>query len=220
MVKVPLNTKKYLLFSVIILLFSCIIFTNFADELIGDELFKFDQMVIDSVLLLVSPKLTVIMKFFTFLGSSKVVPIILFFSCVLMVFNKKKWEATFLLFGVAGGVLFNELLKEIFHRQRPTLHRIIEENGYSFPSGHSMVSFILYGMLCMFIITFLFNRAMKIIIVGITAFIIFMIGLSRVYLGVHYPSDVLAGFAAGSIWLIICLLGLQAVKNYRKKKVK
>ncbi|KAB2333180.1 phosphatase PAP2 family protein [Cytobacillus depressus] len=209
-----------MIFSVVILLLFSFVFANFAEELIEAKLYHFDQMIIDQVLLWVNPNLTLMMKFFTFLGSTKALIVLLLIVAGLMIWNKKRWEAIFLLIGTAGGAIFNEILKEIFHRERPTLHRLIEVKGYSFPSGHSMVSFIFYGMVCMFFIMFLESRAIKAVVFLITVFVIFMIGLSRIYLGVHYPSDVLAGFAAGGAWLIICLMGLRFILEIRKRKAK
>jgi membrane-associated phospholipid phosphatase len=210
-VQISSQTKKYVLISVVILSLYTFIFERFADELIEAELYHFDQTIIDWIQSSVKPQLTFIMKFFTFLGSPVALLLLPFISAALMIWQKKRWESLFLVIGIAGGGVFNLLLKWIFHRQRPTLHRLIEETGYSFPSGHSMVSFIFYGMLCMLFVMFLKSRTAKVIIIMSTVVIIVMIGLSRIYLGVHYPSDVLAGYAAGGAWLTICLIGLRLV---------
>jgi membrane-associated phospholipid phosphatase len=209
------HTKRYLLISIVILIVFTFIFERFADELIEKELNNFDQSIIDWIQALISPKLTIIMKFFTFLGSTKALLSLLVISVALMLWQKKKWESLFLVIALAGGELFNWLLKWIFHRNRPTIHRLIEETGYSFPSGHSMESFIFYGMLCMLFVLFLKSKVPKVIIIISTIVLIFMIGISRIYLGVHYPSDVIAGFAAGGAWLTICLMGLRVVLEYR-----
>jgi membrane-associated phospholipid phosphatase len=210
-VQISSQTKKYVLISVVILSVYTFIFERFADELIEAELYHFDQTIIDWIQSFVKPQLTSIMKIFTFLGSPLALFLLLIISASSMVWQKKRWEAFFLVIGIAGGGVFNLLLKWIFHRQRPTLHRLIEETGYSFPSGHSMGSFIFYGMLCMLLFMFLKSRTAKVIIIMSTVLIIVMIGLSRIYLGVHYPSDVLAGYAAGGVWLTICLIGLRIV---------
>lgn len=212
------SSLKYVLSSVFLLIVFTFIFIRFANELIEAELNTFDQRIIDWMLSFVSPQLTLIMKFFTFLGSNTALLALLVISGVLMIWQKKRWEALFTVIALGGGVLFNLFLKWIFQRQRPTLHRLIEVTGYSFPSGHSMGSFILYGILGMFCFMFLRSWAPKTLIAVSTVFIILFVGISRVYLGVHYPSDVLAGFAAGGAWLTICLLGLRLVLDYRKAK--
>ncbi|NHN35023.1 phosphatase PAP2 family protein [Paenibacillus sp. S3N08] len=213
--RMGLPTKRYLLKSALILFFFVFIFDRFADELIEHELNKFDQNIINWVQGLIYPQLTTIMKIFTVLGSTTALILFLIISVALMIWQKKRWEALFLVIAISGGALFNQLLKWVFHRQRPTLHRLIEETGYSFPSGHSMVSFIFYGMLGMLFYMFLVSSLPKVIITLISIALILMIGISRIYLGVHYPSDVLAGFAAGGAWLVICLMGLRLVLEYR-----
>ena len=80
-----------------------------------------------------------------------------------------------------------------------------------------MISFIFYGMLCMLLIVFLKSRKAKVSMFLIAIFIISAIGISRIYLGVHYPSDVMAGYAAGGAWLTICLMGLKLVLESRKR---
>ncbi|WP_232698449.1 phosphatase PAP2 family protein [Brevibacillus daliensis] len=214
--QIGLPTKRYLLISTMILLFFVFIFDRFADELIEHELNKFDQSIINWVQGYITPQLTTIMKIFTFFGSTTALLLLLVISITLMIWQKKRWEPLFLVIAISGGVLFNQLLKWVFHRQRPTIHRLVEETGYSFPSGHSMVSFIFYGMLWMLLYMFLVSRFPKVISTLISIILILMIGVSRIYLGVHYPSDVIAGFAAGGIWLVICLMGLRLVLEYRR----
>ena len=124
------------------------------------------------------------------------------------------------LVAVLGSSFFNTLLKWIFHRARPTIHPIIQETGYSFPSGHSMVSFVMYGMLTYFLVLFFVKRSAKIITIIFFSVLVLFIGLSRIYLGVHYPSDVIAGFSAGGTWLVICLIFLIIILEFRSKRSK
>jgi membrane-associated phospholipid phosphatase len=163
---------------------------------------------------------TFIMKFFTLLGSTTALISLCVISIILMIWQKKRWETLFLIVAILGGVLFNHLLKWTFHRNRPTVHRLIEETGFSSPSGHSMVSFVFYGMLGMLFFMFLKSKGLKGIVFISGAVVILMIGLSRIYLGVHYPSDVLAGFAAGGAWLTICLMGLKLVLKFGREGYK
>ena len=213
--RMDLPTRRYLLISVLILLFSVFIFQQFADELTENELFRFDQSVIDWVQGFINPQVTIIMKAFTFLGSTTALSLLLIASVALMIGQQKRWESLFLVIAIGGGMVFNLLLKWIFQRERPTLNRLIDATGYSFASGHSMVSFIFYGMLGMLVYMFLASRLSKMITIMVSAVLILMIGTSRIYLGVHYPSDVIAGFAAGGVWLVICLMGLKLVLLYR-----
>ncbi|MCH5586089.1 phosphatase PAP2 family protein [Shimazuella sp. AN120528] len=211
------STKKYILISILFLSFFTFVFAKFADELVEADLFHFDQTIINWIGTFVKPQLTSMMKFFTFFGSPLALILFLIISVSWMVWQKKRWESLFLVIAIAGGGLFNQLLKWIFHRQRPTLHRLIQETGYSFPSGHSMISFVFYGMICMLLMVFLKSRTPKVIVIISTVIMVVMVGMSRIYLGVHYPSDVLAGYAAGGAWLMICLIGLRLVLETREK---
>ncbi len=97
----------------------------------------------------------------------------------------------------------NQLLKNILQRPRPTEFRIINESGYSFPSGHSMVSMAFYGFLIYLIYKYVQNKKIKYTLITILSILIFFIGISRIYLGVHYTSDVLGGFLISISYLII-----------------
>ena len=98
------------------------------------------------------------------------------------------------------------LLKNILQRPRPTEYRIIEETGYSFPSGHSMVSMAFYGYLIYLIYKYVKNKYIKWTLIVLLSILICSIGISRIYLGVHYTSDVLGGFLISLSYLIVYTL--------------
>lgn len=212
-----LTNKKFLFISIALLSLFTFVFAILANELSEQELDQFDLPIISWVQSFIHPQLTSLMKLFTWIGSGGAIVLILVLSIFIMVRNKKRWEALFLFIAISGGTVFNQLLKWIYKRERPEIHRLIEETNYSFPSGHSMASFIFYGMLGYFLFLFVQTKWGKIGIITMTSILILIIGLSRVYLGVHYPSDVLAGFAAGGAWLTICLIGLHIIVERRKK---
>lgn len=97
----------------------------------------------------------------------------------------------------------NLLLKQIVQRPRPIEYRIIDEVGYSFPSGHSMVSMAFYGFIIYLIYRYVTNKHLKWSAIAVLSILIIAIGVSRIYLGVHYTSDVLAGFLISISYLII-----------------
>lgn len=181
----------------------------------------FDQSIISFIQSFESPTLTKIMRFFTFIGSIPTVitlSIMMLFVLYLLLKQKDK----LFLFGIIiiGSQLLNKLLKQIFHRQRPDLHRLIEIGGYSFPSGHAMTAMTFYGIL-----TFLFWRGIphykgKITLVLISFIFILMIGISRIYLGVHYPSDIIGGYLEGIVWLIVSISVFNIIKRKFPKKNK
>ncbi len=120
---------------------------------------------------------------------------------------KKHWLALIMwLITIAGGYFLNSLLKQFFARPRPTFaNPLVIEQFYSFPSGHSMLSIIAYGMMAYIICLLLKNNLQRFIIVLLGIIVIALIGLSRLALGVHYFSDVLAGYAVGALWLMSCI---------------
>lgn len=100
-------------------------------------------------------------------------------------------------------VLINQVLKFIIQRPRPDGFRLAAATGFSFPSGHSMVAMAFFGLLAWFVWRYEKDRRQRVLLLIAFAFIIFMVGLSRVYLGVHYASDVIGGFCLSIIWLAL-----------------
>ena len=126
-------------------------------------------------------------------------------------------EGFFFLMALLGGWGLEALFKSIFHRVRPGIDRLIDITGYSFPSGHATVGFAFYGMLAYLLYLNLKNRWARILISFLILIMVFFIGVSRIYLGVHYPSDVIAGFATGGLALSASILGLHATEHHRGK---
>ncbi|KEO84160.1 phosphatase PAP2 family protein [Tumebacillus flagellatus] len=169
---------------------------------LGQKVADFDTAIINSVQQRESPTLTAIMKFFTFIGST---PAVLGLSVIILYLLYKylhhRIECVLFLAVMAGAAALNQLLKMIFHRPRPDLHRLIEITGYSFPSGHSMSAFAMYGVLTFLLWRHVPTRWGRALIVLLGIAMTLMIGISRIYLGVHYPSDVIGGYLAGGFWL-------------------
>ena len=152
-----------------------------------------------------TPSLDRVMLFFTFLGSVKFYLVAFPVTLALLAWRRRWWELGGLSFSFLGALLFNNLLKMGFHRVRPNLY-FIQETGYSFPSGHAMVTLVFYGTLLYFAFQHTSFRKWRSLLVVLAIFLIVAIGVSRVYLGVHYPSDVLGSYLAGFCWLIISII--------------
>ena len=106
---------------------------------------------------------------------------------------------------IGAGIIIQAVKME-FRRPRPTLFQpLLHETGYSFPSGHSLISIVIYGLLGYFAMHLFKAHAARVLVGAITILLIVLIGLSRVYVGVHFPTDVLAGWTGGLPWLITCL---------------
>lgn len=104
--------------------------------------------------------------------------------------------------------MLNLALKNIFQRSRPIFPQAFSvETGFGFPSGHTMISLAFYGVAAYIALTFIKSRNWKVLTVTGALVISVLIGFSRLYLGVHYLTDVLAGWAAGGLWLAVCILG-------------
>ena len=146
-------------------------------------------------------KLTPVVKIITHIGSAKIVIILTIL--LLLLFIKEMKNKVFVLADVIGAAGLNVILKHIIQRDRPNIHRLIKETGYSFPSGHAMMSMAFYGMLIYFIYRYVKNPVKKWVLIILLTIILLTIGITRIYLGVHYPSDVIGGFLVSFAYLLI-----------------
>lgn len=146
---------------------------------------------------------TPIVRGITNFGSAKIViPLFAIASIIFILFKRGKYS---LLLGscLFFQVVLNFILKHIFRRTRPSVLRLVEQGGYSFPSGHTMASSAFYGYLMYIIYKNVKNKYLKWGSIILLSLFVFLIGCSRIYLGVHYTSDVLAGFFISIAYLII-----------------
>ena len=129
--------------------------------------------------------------------------------------SRRSWfDAVAWLVAVLGGEALNLLLKDLFARPRPSFeHPLVVETSYSFPSGQAMESLVVYGMLAYFAVLTLRSQRMLVVTVSGAAVVVALIGFSRVYLGAHYVSDVVGGFAAGGAWLSAVITTREAMRQ-------
>lgn len=165
----------------------------------------FDYTITNLVRYLATPNLDRLMIYITTIGSAHfygtLAPLIL---CRLAFSHRWREASAFSICLIGAGAL-NYLLKYLFERSRPDVLQLVLASGYSFPSGHAMVSLCFYGML-----TYLISRNIphwhwRFILFIFTTILVIAIGISRIYLGVHYPSDILGGYTAGATWLSFCI---------------
>ncbi|MBE1553246.1 phosphatase PAP2 family protein [Sporosarcina limicola] len=172
----------------------------------NETILNFDNTIITFVQGLETPWLTVIMKGFTWVGSGYVVaPIALITICVLYFMLHYRHQAFLFVAVIGGTAVLNGLLKIYFKRERPEIHRIMEASGFSFPSGHTMMAFSLYAIIAYIAWRNVKTALSHILLFLFSAFMVIMIGTSRIYVGVHYPSDVLGGVAASALWVIVAI---------------
>ena len=187
-----------------------------AKKVRADELRDFDGKIIDFIQGHITSSLTAFMEGITFFGGKTWIIAAVLILTVLFFFVKRRY-AVYLLVTSATGSLLNILLKQLFQRERPDIYPLITVEGYSFPSGHSMGSFIFYISLAVVLSKWSKSKLLDSVIILLFAILIMLIGISRIYLGVHYPSDVIAGFCAGGCWVIICSMALH---NYESRKAR
>ncbi|MDO8443518.1 MAG: phosphatase PAP2 family protein [Candidatus Azambacteria bacterium] len=155
-----------------------------------------------------------VMIFITYLGNWQTIVGLGIVALVILWRLNKKREAGFFVVALISGEIIKELLKLLFHKERPDASlALIQESGYAFPSGHAFMSVIFYGMLCYFIYRARENKWQKIILLIATIILIFLIGYSRVYLGVHWISDVIAGWLIGGAMLAFFIVKLKNIKS-------
>ena len=185
-----------------IILFICLIgFLAIAEDVFNKEIMSGDIIGYKLVsTFLISDFATPIAKFITNFGGAIFLIIL---TIVLLVLIKNKKIGISIFSNLVIVTILNQLLKAILQRPRPTEYRIVEETGYSFPSGHSMVSMAFYGYLIYLIYKYVKNKYIKWISIVLLSILVCSIGISRIYLGVHYTSDVLGGFLISMSYLVI-----------------
>ena len=193
----------------IILFISLILFLDIAEDVLEKEIMQKDIIGYNLISkYLISDFATPIAKIITQLGSSL---FLIFLAIILFIAIRDRKIGICIWINLGVSALLNQILKHIVQRPRPTEFRIINETGYSFPSGHSMVSAAFYGFLIYLIYKKVKNKYLKWTLISTLSIIVFLIGISRIYLGVHYTSDVLAGFLISISYLIIFT---SILKNY------
>ena len=184
------------------------LFTYIAEEVFEHETQAFDANVLLSIRGLQRSWLDPIMIFTTNIGDPRVLLVVCVVLSVILVLRHHRAEAMTIAIAGFGALGLNFVLKNLFARTRPELwSRIVDVTNYSFPSGHAMLSMVIYGLLGYLFAT-RFHR-WRGAIATISTLLILLIGFSRLYLGVHWLTDVMAGYAAGLVWLVTCIFSLE-----------
>ena len=185
-----------------IILFLCLVgFSTLAEDVFHKEIMSGDIIGYNIISkFLISDFVTPIAKFITNFGGA-IFLIVLTVFLFLVIKNRKIGVSIFSNLVII--TVLNQLLKRILQRPRPTEYRIIEETGYSFPSGHSMISMAFYGYLIYLIYKYVKNKYIKWTAIVLLSILVCCIGISRIYLGVHYTSDVLGGFLISVSYLVV-----------------
>lgn len=184
--------QKIIILSCIFIIWTILVITN--------NLTLFDDKIYQFIISFQNDTLTNIMKVITSLANPLTIVSLCLISLLSLIWKYK--ASIYLIIVTIITTLFNFLTKNIVLRTRPNHLRLIEETGYSFPSGHAMGSIAFYGFIIFLLSKSKINKNLKIFLSVIIGLTIFLIGISRIYIGVHYPSDIIGGFLLGYIILI------------------
>lgn len=193
------------------------LFTWLAENVAEQHAANFDALVRSAVHSYASPTVTRLMFAISFMGSSGLIASAL---VAFALFRHFQWRraAIWLVVTLAGALVLDLTLKFAFHRPRPVPFFGPIPRTYSFPSGHSLFSFCFYGVLAGLLTGRVRSMSARVLIWLVAALLVLAIGLSRIYLGVHYPSDVIAGYLAGTIWAA-SMVALDRVRRRRKNRL-
>jgi membrane-associated phospholipid phosphatase len=200
-------------------LVACLLgFSILADALTSGDLVSIDGTI--AIWLHTHPTgfLTVLLGAVTQLGGAQVLLAVTLAAALWLLVRRRVADAALMGAALGGGEALNAALKSAFERPRPSFEEpLATAAGFSFPSGHAMVSLTVYGALA-FVIASSAGTRVRILVAGFAAALVLAIGFSRVYLGVHYASDVLAAYCAGLAWLTLCGLTLLAASRLRVRR--
>lgn len=194
----------------IVMLLFMIIFFEILSNIVDDDIYYFDMRGYELVTTRMTDGVTWGAKIITKMASP-IVLVLLTFVLFGVLKDKKTKYSIFINLAVAASL--NSIIKHVIQRPRPVGYRLIDEKGYSFPSGHSMVSMAFYGYLIYIINTNVKSKWIRIVSTMLLSTLIVLIGTSRIYLGVHYTSDVCGGFCVAIAYLMVYTGILKRMSN-------
>jgi undecaprenyl-diphosphatase len=207
---------------VVIILFiaALIVFSIFAIRIFGIKDETNDLIVFDRLSEWVTPFTTSFLQGITFLGSHTfLIPANLLLAFYFLFMKKHRWYSIKVPVVALGGLLLMTLLKQFFNRPRPLVPLLEPVRGLSFPSGHALMSVSFYGLLIYLVWENVKEPIRKWLLISSLVVLIILIGFSRIYLRLHYFSDVIAGFSIGVIWLSVSIWTIRRIEQYSRRKI-
>jgi undecaprenyl-diphosphatase len=220
------NFKKYddrwayiitALIALIIFVSGVKLFVELTEILKSEYLATYDSSISGFVQGYRSPFLTKYFVFVTDAGDSMGYLIVFTFCSILFYFLFKSWKyVAQLILVMVLSLSSNLILKQLINRARPGVEHLVEVETLSYPSGHAMMAMAFYGLMIYLVYQFDISNIYKSLLIFLLVVFILSIGISRVYLGVHYPSDVAGGFIAGFIWVVFCVMIFNLIKIFKR----
>lgn len=217
------NSKLPFIIAILIALFLVVgginLFVDLTETLQSDFINRFDRRITDFVISFRNPQLNNIFQFITDIGDLKGYLIVTALIAILFYWKFRNLKLIGeIVFVVIVSALSNIALKQVINRARPDAVHLVSVETLSYPSGHAMSAMAFYGFLIFLIYNFKLNKLLKSGLIFIFVLLIAAIGISRIYLGVHFPSDVAGGFIAGFIWVIFCIVLFHVIDLFRKRR--
>ena len=206
-----------ILISAILFITAMNAFVELTDELAENELQGVDEGVTEWIISFRSPPLTDYFTFVTHLGDRNSYIVVTVLLAAYYLIKHRSWKfilQTTLVLLLA--TLSNIVLKRVINRARPSLEHLVTVNTLSYPSGHAMTAMAFYGFLVFLCLRYDMRRWVRYTFIFALILLILSIGVSRIYLGVHYPTDVAAGFIGGLIWVAFCAVVFSLFELLRK----
>lgn len=202
--------------SLIIIIILAILYIGFSILVVNGLLDKFDFVFYEKITSHMSKNLILIVKGITNIGG----PLMVIGICAFLVFYPKtRWNFGIMVaFGSLLTFLTGFMFKSIFGRERPDVLQLVHEGSYSYPSGHAAVSVVMYGLLAFYIFKNVKSKKMKNFLIVMCIVAPIVIGLSRVYLGIHYMTDIIGGWILGILMTIVSYKLYNLFENKRRKK--
>jgi undecaprenyl-diphosphatase len=209
------------LLAVLLVVGSVLGFIRLGEAVTGGQTRRFDEAILlalrdpsDPGHLIGPAWMTPAVRDLTSLGGVTVLMLVTLIAFGFLLVAGKRHAAVFLLIAAIGGMAANSLLKDYFERPRPeVVPHLMDERSFSFPSGHSMMSAVIYLTLGALLDRFVEGRRLKLYCLSVAMLLTFLVGCTRVLLGVHYPTDVLGGWVAGLTWAVLCWLAARYLQK-------
>lgn len=210
-----LRSVSALVVAGLLFLVPLVIFVALAEDVAEREILPFDRPVMMWLHGVASPWVTTVMEVVTALGGLVVVPVVAAGAAVALWWRRSRRNALLLAAAVVGSTLLNTALKAVFRRARPDFwQHLVTENSYSFPSGHAMATMALAAALA--VMAWRTRWRWAVMVTGVVYVV--AVGVSRMYLGVHYPSDILAGWSVSVLWVVTVVVVLGHVEAWHRRR--